>query len=227
MKKILIGITVTLAVVLFTSSTLSGQQNCRCIRDCAATRDRQLNALARQRAAIEARRDAALLRCLTRQCRIEAENNAQTAIGELERPANQAFEDCQRACMAAHIECRASITVNRTEFEVDCLDGRDVCMVPVSKFCQLATDSCGDCRRSMCGGEWTIASEFDLTTTLIAVDPTKNRRVLAKSSLRGNQPVLQIPAGMKLDGAEELYFEFGSAKELKGQVKVTIQRPKK
>jgi hypothetical protein len=228
MKKIIVGITGVLAVVLFTSSTLFGQENCSCIRQCAVTRDRQLEALSRQRDEIEARRQAAYLRCgANRVCRMQADRAAQAALTQLERPANQAFEDCQRACMAAHVECRAPSTVSRQEFEVDCLDGRDVCMVPVSRFCQLASDSCGDCRRSMCGGEWTIDSEADLVTTLVAVDPAQNQRVLVKSFVRENQTVLQVPIGMKLNGAEELYFEFRSAKELKGPVKVMIQRPKK
>jgi len=227
MKKIIAGITVVLAVVLFASSTQFGQENCSCIRECAATRDRQINVLSPQRDVIEAQRDTALKRCATEECRTEARNIALRALKTLYGPANQAFYACHQACKAAHVDCRLPRTESRSELIFDCLDGKETCIVPVSTFCQLASDSCGDCRRSMCGGEWTLDSEFDLTTTLVAVDQLKNQRVLAKSFLRGNQSVLQVPEGMKLDGAEELYFEFSSAKQLKGPVKVNIRRPKK
>ncbi|HEV7744200.1 MAG TPA: hypothetical protein VGO56_04310 [Pyrinomonadaceae bacterium] len=143
------------------------------------------------------------------------------------------LQECDASNAAAFASDSNSITatVNTAgTVTVDCIDGgpRAPCFKPVSDFCQHATAPCDGCTLSFCGGgEWTVdaGNQLPLNTTLVAAtDPSKNPRVLATSTTRGNQAVLNVPADIKLGEGEQLYFGFSSTKKPGGPVEVRIQR---
>ena len=86
--------------------------------------------------------------------------------------------------------------------------------------------ACDDCWKSLCGGgDFSFASTLPLGVKLMAAtDPAKGGRVLATSSMKGKQAVLRVPADIKLNNKEELYFEFSSKEKPAGPVKVHIHR---
>ncbi|HSP44514.1 MAG TPA: hypothetical protein VLO30_00845 [Chthoniobacterales bacterium] len=107
-----------------------------------------------------------------------------------------------------------------------CLEGGAPCRQSVRKICTLMTGACDDCWKSLCGGgDFSFGSSLSLNVKLMAAtDAVKGGRVLATSSMKGKQALLRVPADIKLNDKEELYFEFSSKEKPTGPVQVHIHR---
>jgi len=171
------------------------------------------------------------------QCREETRGALREAMARLDA-LDEAFRDTHRLCLT---QCRqegyacdntpstATALVDATRpFEFECPPGGAPCFKEVLEVCTVISGPCDDCWRSLCGGgEWAFESEVPLEITLVAAtDPLKNPRVLATSSMKGKQAVLSVPADIKRDGREQLYFGFSSKEKPGGTVKVLIHRSK-
>jgi hypothetical protein len=125
---------------------------------------------------------------------------------------------------------RSCININRKfhgDIDLACLASGATCFKEVSDTCQAMSDGCGNCGISLCGGgEWKFDSEVPLTVTLVAAADLSNPRVLAASTLKGNQAVLNVPADIRLKDKEQLYLQFASTAKPKGNVKVQVRRGK-
>jgi len=183
-----------------------------------------------------------------RECNEEADrvfNERMAQLDASDAAASETRERCVAECRREKDECDAyndSVFSNPTgavAANVDvvgtvtagCLDDGGPCFVPVSDFCQRASGACDQCTLSLCGGgEWiveTVGNQLPVDTTLVAAsDPSKNPRVLATSTTRGNQVVLNVPSNIKLGEGEHLYFGFKSQKKPGGPVDVRIRRRK-
>jgi hypothetical protein len=106
-----------------------------------------------------------------------------------------------------------------------CLEGGAPCRQPVRKICTLMAGACDDCWKTLCGGNWSFGSNRPLQVKLLAAtSPAMKGRVLATSSIKGKQAALRVPANIKLNNKEQLYFEFSSKEKPGGSVKVHIHR---
>lgn len=178
-----------------------------------------------------------------RQCRQDAERAFNERLARLDvsdADARERRQRCAADCRRQHEECRAgnaaafstgTATANVDvvgNITIDCVEGGAPCFKPVSDFCQRALGACDQCLALCGGGEWTvetIGEQLPLNTTLVAAtDPSKNPRVLATSTTRGNQAVLNVPSNIKLSDGEKLYFGFSSQKKPGGPVAVRIHR---
>lgn len=249
MKSLVLRILVVAAIQLALSLTVFGQTRCErdyrtCVRACNVTRDQTLTRNALRRSQVRIQLAQALTQCNVRfvgnpagrqACRNEARAAADAQFAELDRLDRQAQRDrlsCISECRRQLRECQQP---PRPEPEpivnggltIDCLEGGPPCRGAVSEFCTHAAGACDDCWRSLCGGgEWLIDSEMPLrNVTLVAVSDTSRRmRVLATSSMRGKQAILNVPRNLKLESGEHLYFQFGSLTTGHKAVKVTIHR---
>lgn len=178
------------------------------------------------------------------ECREEADTAFRNRIAEidgLDAAARQMRGQCVSECSRQYQECNAtneaafsssgavsaSVDVVGT-VSADCFPGA-ACFEPVSDLCQQISGVCDQCTLSLCGGgEWTVetvGNQLPVTTTLVAAtDLSKNPRVLATSTTRGNQAILNVPPNIKLGEGEQLYFGLGS--QNKGRVELRIRRSK-
>ena len=107
-----------------------------------------------------------------------------------------------------------------------CLEGGPPCRGAVRKICTLMA-GCDDCWKTLCGGNYFFDSSVPLDVRLVAAgNGAKKARVLATSSMQGKKAALRVPAGIKLNDKEELFFEFSSKQKPAGSVKVHIHREK-
>jgi hypothetical protein len=221
----------------------------RCDRALSDTLDRNDGERMRRAAALQ----LAILDCngnpdpaARARCAQEVTSNFQEEMARLDASdaaaratRDQCVEECRREYEACRAGNDASLSTGAVSASVDvvgpgtidCVEGGAPCFRPVSDFCQRASGSCDQCWLSMCGGgEWTIetvGNQLPLNTTLVAaLDPSKNPRVLATSTTRGNQAVLNVPPNIKLGEGEQLYFGFSSEEKRSGPVQVRIRRNK-
>lgn len=177
-------------------------------------------------------------------CREEADRafaNRLAEIDALDAAATQIRDQCVAGCRTEYQECNASndaassgavarsIDIIGT-ISADCFPGA-TCFEPVSDFCQRASGNCDECTLSLCGGgEWTIetlGNQLPVTTTLVAAtDLSRNPRVLATSTMRGNQVILNVPPDIKLGEGEQLYFGLSSQNKAVGHVALRLRKSK-
>jgi hypothetical protein len=154
----------------------------------------------------------------------EAQERCITECGRKKEECETSNANASTGAVSANIYVGATVTIT-------CVEGGAPCFQPVSRFCSQISGACDQCLQSLCGGgEWTVETVGDqlpLNTTLVAAtDPSKSPRVLATSTTRGNQAVLNVPRDIKLGGGEQLYFGFSPAKRGGGPIQVRIQRSK-
>ena len=158
----------------------------------------------------------------------QEKRDACVASCDQKRPAEKAF--CIKKCDDQLKECvnksrpQPLDITNDADFDA-CLEGGLPCRQPVRKICMLMAGACDDCWKSLCGGNWLFGSSMPLEVKLLAAtDPAKNGRVLATSSMKGKQAALRVPADIKLNKNEQLYFEFSSKEKPAGTIKVHVHR---
>jgi hypothetical protein len=225
-----------------------------CQRGCDAALRDTLNANNLDRGIARIAHQQALIECnvqnignttAQQQCRQEetrAFDDLMARIDASDVAARERHERCVAQCRTENDACQASnaavsdgnitaaVDVVGTVTD-DCIPGGPPCFKPVSDFCQHASGPCDECTLSFCGGgEWMIetdGNQLPSSTTLVAAtDPLKNPRVLATSTTRGNQAVLNVPPNIKLGAGEQLYFGFSSAKKAGGPVQLRFRRSK-
>jgi hypothetical protein len=165
---------------------------------------------------------------------MRAVNEAAAGLAELDRAVIGALLvnlACERECERQARACDGPRlpVLDQGGFTIDCPDDGLPCRKEVPEICQLISGVCGDCWTSLCGDRSVWAFEFgpsvDTDIALVAArGPSMKARVLATSSMRGKQAVLTVPADLKLDGTELLYFEFRSKTKPGGPVKVRVQK---
>ena len=253
-NAILAGIAVLAVVALLVSTNSFYRirfQKCqnardRCVQECDSTRDRALseNHLRRNQINFDLVRD--LLDCrignignqaAIDQCQRDEINAAELELARLD-VADDVIRDvrvqCATACNNQARECDedrsrlkvdVAIDIDRP-IEVGCLEGGASCFQEVLEICTVISGPCDECWTSLCGGgDWSFQSEVPLDVTLLAAtDPLKDARGLATSSTKGAQAVLSVPADIKLNKRERLYFGFSSKEKHSGTVKVLIHR---
>ncbi|HEX5709078.1 MAG TPA: hypothetical protein VFX96_17385 [Pyrinomonadaceae bacterium] len=135
-------------------------------------------------------------------------------------------ENCEAICGERTARTGVIDVSTPVDVEVGCVEGGAPCFKEVPKICTVISGACGECWRTLCGGgEWAFESDVPLEVTLAAAaDPAKSPRVLATSSARGKEAVLDVPKDIKLDMGERLYFGFNSREKTRGTVKVVIRR---
>lgn len=172
------------------------------------------------------------------ECRNEVNQRAEQtrAFRDLQDEQSRlAYERCKETCMNNAVACDIAweerFTVNLPPgtvvvagdepFVVECLGTKEApfCYKKVDPLCQRISGVCGKCWNSLCGGGgWELEAEGLAEVILVAaIDPWKNPRVLATSSLNGKKAVLNIPPDIKLNQGEQLYLGFksdGSGKPL-------------
>lgn len=253
-NAILAGIAVLAVIALlvsFNSFYRIRSQACqnardRCVQECDRTRDRALseNQLRRTQINFELQQD--LLDCRINnvgnqaaidQCQREKINAAEMELARLD-VSDDAIRDvrlqCVTECDSQARKCDKNRTPQKVDvaididrpIEVGCLEGGAPCFKEVLEICTVISGPCDECWTSLCGGgDWSFQSEVPLDVTLVAAtDPLNNPRVLATSSMKGKQAVLSVPADIKLDRREQLYFGFSSKEKPGGPVKVLIHR---
>jgi hypothetical protein len=217
-----------------------------CVQQCDSTRDRALSENQLRRNDINfdltrAFRDCRIENILNgedaiTQCQTEKTNAAEEELAALDR-LDDAIREVRQQCVtecnnqAKKCDNRLPTRIDTTPdinvpAAIDCLEGGAPCVKPVLEICTVIAGPCDDCWKSLCGGgDWSFESSVPLEVTLIAAtDPTKNARVLATSSMKGKQAVLSVPADIKLNKKERLYFGFSSKEKPGGAVKVLIHR---
>jgi hypothetical protein len=254
MKNLILGATAVLAVVAlffsFNSVFHIRSQACRdalniCVQQCDNTRDRALGENQLRRSQINFELTRALLDCridnfgnddAINQCqraKTDAAAEELAALDRLDNAIREVRQQCVTECNNQAKKCdgRLPTRIDTTPdinvpAEIDCLEGGAPCVKPVLEICTVITGPCDDCWKSLCGGgDWSFESSVPLEVTLIAAtDPTKNAHVLATSSMKGKQAVLSVPADIKLNEKERLYFGFSSKEKPGGPVKVLIHR---
>src|SRR2546423_6742039 len=133
---------------------------------------------------------------------------------------NDDFDKCVKTTRPQPLDLTKDVDIGA------CLEGGAPCRQAVRKICTLMAGACDDCWRSLCGGgDFSFTSSLPLDVKLMATtDATKSGRVLATSSRKGKQAMLRVPADLKLNDKEQLYFEFSSKEKPAGPVKVHIHR---
>lgn len=218
----------------------------RCVQGCDRTRDRALNENQLRRSQINFDLQRDLLDCRINnlrnqaamdQCQTEKIDAAELELARLDA-SDDAIRDVRLQCVTECDNQARQCDTNRTPGQIDvttvidrpievgCLEGGAPCFKEVLEICTVISGPCDECWTSLCGGgDWSFQSEVPLDVTLVAAtDPLKDARVLATSSTKGKQAVLSIPADIKPNKRERLYFGFSSKEKAGGPVKVLIHR---
>jgi hypothetical protein len=205
-----------------------------CAQACDSTRDRALgeNQLRRteidfdlQRELRDCRINNLLNESAIALCQAEKLDAAQlrrAGLDASDEAIREVAVECRKACANRPAAVAAGI---ERPIEV-CLEGGAPCFKEVLEVCTIVSGPCDECWTSLCGGgDWAFESELPLVVTLVAAtDPAKDARVLATSSMNGEQAILSVPSDIEAKGGERLYLGFSSKEGTGGAVKVRIRR---
>jgi hypothetical protein len=216
----------------------------RCIRDCDRVRDDGLAGTNGQRGIFTIRFGQDMTQCIvqhvgdpaaTEQCREETRRALRDEMARLDA-LDEAFRETHRLCVGRcrqeGYECdntpatATPLVSAQRPFEFECPPGGAPCFKEVLEVCTVISGPCDDCWRSLCGGgQWAFESETPVAITVVAAtDPLKNPRVIATSSMNGNQAVLNVPTDIKLSSEERLYLGVSPKEKSVGPFKLLIRR---